>query len=505
MKKYIKNREFNKILIETNNRLINGEEVEQSIIDIMDTNRNLTSWNNLLSAGGISQEFFKIKPELKNSFSLVENFSNISEQFLIDNSKLISEWYYVIISKPDLSNEFIKNVILPFNNRYPLSVLDHSMNIIDVDMIEYIKNSELYNLSDSSLSIKLSANPYLNDSIVDKYIMKDHYYLIKCMDNFSKEFIKSRIKYFRIDYIIDNANKIGIEGINQLLIGRVESTKDMKEILTRVSFKLDELEQILNKEYDFLFRYKVIKNIIRFQNIDSYLIDTYIMNTGYDLSENIIPDIIKFQHISNDFIIKYNELFSRNDWVTLCKYYKINNEIIDKFRSKLILIDILMYQDIRDIEINSKSVNFFSDFENNMRYMDDRKKIEILKNNDAFNVVEKDGSYKVYSYKIVNRDLRSITYPCNLIYEMGSVIKSNNCDCNMLNNASFGINSWNKTKLIHVLNNNRYRNDFTKIVKLESDISDIGCMVTSDIFIIRTFKSTVVDIYDIDSADIAEI
>lgn len=509
MKKYIKNNEFEAILMDINSKLIRGILVEQSVIDELDITRNLKVWEYLLNKIGVSHHFLKRKPELLNMWNSIMNFENISEELLLENKDKINNWYYILDTKSDLSSEFIKNVILDDNNAdiYLNGLLRKSKNI-DCEIIDCINEKFLFGRSNSNrrnsiynnFTYELVQNPYITEEMIEKYIPSSNYYIyISSMDRLSDEFIIKNMDKLNISLLLVNKLlKDKSFNIMSFIMDNINDEYHINNILRLVAFNDDELRLLLETKFNNVLGYIPLdtrsivteRQVLSNDNID------YIMSNikQYPSNNNqtIISNIIKHQRITDQFILKYNDLFDDyNNWANLSKYCRLSDDIICKFRSKLYLTDIMKYQDIRNMA-NYKKVFGFKDTSNSMLYYSKKDKLELIKK--YYEVKEDEDGIKIYSYKLVGITLRSTNYTTNIVYSLNHVVEVNNCDCNSSTDYSFGINSWNiDTLLSHLSTNDKEVN----VIKLETRLEDFGCIAESNNLTMRTFKSKVIDVHNI--------
>ena len=173
--------------------------------------------------------------------------------------------------------------------------------------------------------------------------------------------------------------------------------------------------------------------------------------------------ISEYQKLSEDFI---REFQNKVDWYRISEYQKLSEDFIREFQNKVDWDWISEYQKLSEDFIREFDLKIS---DNNWLYKDIEFKKKHIKENTSFNIIDN-------KYIIAYKSVRSDNYSCfNFQYQYfpGNVYETNQCDCNIDNENSFGLSAWTKEKALEYHNKG-------KLLKIKINIEDIGAIVQNE-------------------------
>jgi len=220
-------------------------------------------------------------------------------------------------------------------------------------------------------------------------------------------------------------------------------------------------------------------NVSRYQNLSEKFIEKHADKVNWEY-------ISVFQKLSEEFIEKFQNMVI---WEYVAKHQKLSEKFIEKFEDRMSCIDVVFHQKLSEGFLNkyvhrhSPSVEWRNLVSlRSWLYASVEEKEKYIKEATKYKIKEDEQGKYILAYKGIRRDNYS-RYSFRYKYEVGQEYEAH-CDCDLLNNNSFGLSAWtlNEAKA--------YCND--KIILVKIYLKDIGA-VAHDGNKIRCFKFKVME------------
>ncbi|HNW65782.1 MAG TPA: hypothetical protein PKO10_01055 [Aliarcobacter cryaerophilus] len=329
---------------------------------------------------------------------------------------------------------------------------DYYIVFLDENDIEKCKY-ELVNVNNVNW-YNISQNQKLSEEFIREFADEVDWCYISIYQKLSEEFIRefaSKVDWHHIS-------------INQKL-----SEGFIREFADKVNWWYISACQKLSEEFIREFSSKVYWiNISINQKLSKGFIREFASNVNWIC-------ISREQKLSEGFI---REFADKVDWTCISVYQKLSEEFIRESSNKVNWDCISKYQKLSKSFIKENNLTISKD---NWLYKTKKEKLSYLKKHckDIYEIV--DDKY-IIAYKSTKFDGYS-TYNFQYQYKENEVYETH-CDCNIDNNASFGLSVWTKEKALE-----HYK--LGKLFKVHINIEDIGAIVHNNKKI-RCSKLTVV-------------
>ena len=301
----------------------------------------------------------------------------------------------------------------------------------------------------------------LSEDFVREFHSKLSWKSLSCYQKFSENFIR------------EFSNEVDWDGVceNQKL-----SEGFIIEFYEKVNWSLVSQYQKLSENFIRTYKDKVCwYNVSYHQKLSEDFISEFQDKVNWDyllrthkLSENFMEkhekymiweEISKYQKLSEKFIEKYRH---RLDWVYIVNYQDLSDNFIKKYK-KINFIKYMFFHYLTCSKLRSRLPEISCYNWKNFSLI--RKK-SLLLNTDLYEVI----GNKIIAYKGIRSDNYS-KYNFQYKYEVGQTYEAH-CDCDEFTGNSFGLSAWTLEKA------KEYCGE--KIIKVEIDINDLGCLTIND-------------------------
>jgi len=287
-----------------------------------------------------------------------------------------------------------------------------------------------------------------------------------------------------------NWTRISIyQKLSEKFMEKFQDKVDWGNVSTHQQLSENFIEKFQDKVYwDYISHYQQLSESFMEKFQDK--LNWWYISIFQKLSENFIEkfqDRLNWARVSGDQILSeyFIEKFEdKVDWSYILHYQILSEKFMEKYIDKFDKNDIILYQRISKEFAKKHNIEISKD---NWYHKSYKWKLKFIRESTNYEILNDDGGEYIIAYKAIREDNRSFYNPDNYEYIIGEIYESN-CDCNILNENSYGLAAWDKENAIKFGSDREF-----KLILVKIYIDDIGAIIKDNKNKIRCFKFQVVE------------